>query len=353
VSPAAPPGRYELAVTVYDPDTGVTYPAEEPFFLGQVEVVRPPDPIPPARVGVGHRLAAVGGGLEIFGYELPSRQWTVGERLPVTVWLRVRRSPVTASSVRLELVDRRGRPVATHEVRLGTADDPALDWLVGDLRRLALAVDLPPEEGRYVLRLAVIAGDDSLVLRRGLLPVERVWLRWLDVTAPARRTAVPEMGYRTDLPVGETIELLGYDLDVESVTPGADILVTLYWRALARNTTSFRVTVQMAPAGIEEPSGALVPRGEPVAQHDGLPAEGTRPTAGWLPGEVITDRHELALPSDLAAGDYLLIAALYDPDDPASPRPPVEQDGRRQDYVLLQGLIVAPPPPPPADSAGG
>ena len=91
--------------------------------------------------------------------------------------------------------------------------------------------------------------------------MSRVWLRWLDVTAPPRRTAVPDMDYRVDLALGETIELLGYDLTVESAAPGEVLPVTLYWRALAQSPTNYRVTIQVVPAALEEPSGALVPGG--------------------------------------------------------------------------------------------
>ena len=50
-----------------------------------------------------------------------------------------------------------------------------------------------------------------------------------------------------------------------------------------------------------------------MAQSDSVPAAGQRPTTGWLPGETIADAHTLALPPDLPAGSYQLIAGLYDP----------------------------------------
>jgi hypothetical protein len=51
-----------------------------------------------------------------------------------------------------------------------------------------------------------------------------------------------------------------------------------------------------------------------VAQHDGLPVNWTRPTTGWLSGEVITDVHELVLETDVSAGVYPLEVGLYDPE---------------------------------------
>ncbi len=50
----------------------------------------------------------------------------------------------------------------------------------------------------------------------------------------------------------------------------------------------------------------------PVAQSDGLPANGLRPTFTWEPDEIIIDRRVFMLPAD--PGDYLLCAGLYNAD---------------------------------------
>jgi hypothetical protein len=48
-------------------------------------------------------------------------------------------------------------------------------------------------------------------------------------------------------------------------------------------------------------------------QSDGVPANWTRPTTGWLPGEYILDPHRLTLGDDLPAGEYELWVGLYAP----------------------------------------
>ena len=50
-----------------------------------------------------------------------------------------------------------------------------------------------------------------------------------------------------------------------------------------------------------------------MAQSDGIPANWTRPTTGWLPGEYVTDARVLTLPADAPAGEYSLFAGLYVP----------------------------------------
>jgi hypothetical protein len=49
--------------------------------------------------------------------------------------------------------------------------------------------------------------------------------------------------------------------------------------------------------------------GEIVAQRDHIPADGTRPTTGWLPGEIVADSYRLPLPP---GGPYTLAVGLYD-----------------------------------------
>ena len=56
----------------------------------------------------------------------------------------------------------------------------------------------------------------------------------------------------------------------------------------------------------------VAPDGSLVAQQDGIPGGGYAPSTGWKPGAPVADRRGLALPADMAPGDYRLIAGLYD-----------------------------------------
>jgi len=55
-----------------------------------------------------------------------------------------------------------------------------------------------------------------------------------------------------------------------------------------------------------------------VAQRDSEPAGGLSLTTTWQPDSPIIDNHALAIPSDLATGDYTLILGLYDINDPSA-----------------------------------
>jgi hypothetical protein len=54
--------------------------------------------------------------------------------------------------------------------------------------------------------------------------------------------------------------------------------------------------------------------GHVVAQSDGEPVDWTRPTTGWAVGEVVVETREIAVPTTLPAGEYVLRVGLYLPD---------------------------------------
>lgn len=78
--------------------------------------------------------------------------------------------------------------------------------------------------------------------------------------------------------------------------------LTLYWEGASKApaTQSYTVFAQL-----------LASDGWVLAQDDGLPAEGRRPTTSWLPYEVIADAHEFTLAPDDNA-DLRLSVGLYD-----------------------------------------
>ena len=74
----------------------------------------------------------------------------------------------------------------------------------------------------------------------------------------------------------------------------------LLWRAHEPLEHDFTVSVKLINA-----DDAV------VAQHDGMPQNGLRPTSGWRVGELIFSPHELGVPAPLPPGDYQLIAQVY------------------------------------------
>lgn len=104
---------------------------------------------------------------------------------------------------------------------------------------------------------------------------------------------------------GENITLLNYALNSETLASGDALQVQLHWQTDHQLDTRYKVFVQLLDA-----NGTL------QTQHDGEPGGGLQPTTIWQAGEIITDNHALILPDTLPAGDYTLIAGLYQLDPP-------------------------------------
>jgi hypothetical protein len=100
--------------------------------------------------------------------------------------------------------------------------------------------------------------------------------------------------------VGGDVGLLGYALDTTNARPGGSATVTLWWQAQGAIPDERSVLVHL-----------LGPNGAIVAQADGAPAGGARPTPQWRTGDIVIDSHTLALPADLAPGEYTLAFGMY------------------------------------------
>lgn len=129
------------------------------------------------------------------------------------------------------------------------------------------------------------------------LPSGSVWV-WS--RPPVQVGTFVEGAWRLEAPPHPVV-LERVAVPVNPVRAGTPYTVTLQWRATGPTEVPLTVFTQLL-----DRSGRL------VAQHDGPPAEGLRPTHDWRPGEVITDQHVISLPADLPPGTYRLIVGLYD-----------------------------------------
>ena len=103
-----------------------------------------------------------------------------------------------------------------------------------------------------------------------------------------------------DVTIGGFTTLTGFDTPFRGA-PGETIDVTLYWKANQTQPPDAIAFVHLWTPGSDKP----------VAQHDARPRQGEYPTIYWVEGDVIPDRHPIALPDDLEPGSYPLWAGLY------------------------------------------
>lgn len=104
--------------------------------------------------------------------------------------------------------------------------------------------------------------------------------------------------------LGDGINLVGYDVQPETLTPGSILYLQLHWDTTAapeQNWTTFTHLLRKNDDGSETL----------VAGKDAPPGNGSLITTRWRAGWRILDEYQIALPADLAAGEYHLRVGLY------------------------------------------
>ena len=143
-------------------------------------------------------------------------------------------------------------------------------------------------------------------LNRHAYEIREIWvgdMRFADYATAAALDA-PQ---RLDLRFGEEIWLRSYALGARSARAGETLPVQFIWSADARPAGRYKVFLQLWDAD-----------GRLAAQRDSEPAGGLSLTTTWEADRPIRDNHALLIPADLPAGEYTLIAGLYDINDPAA-----------------------------------
>ncbi len=146
-------------------------------------------------------------------------------------------------------------------------------------------------------------------LNRQAYEIRDTWvddLRYVQYLSQAALAAPKQV----ELAFGADITLHSYALGAARAQPGEALPVQFIWQARHKPSQRYKVFLQLLDA-----------EGKLVEQRDSEPVGGSAPTTSWQPGARIVDRHALDLPPDLPAGDYRLIAGLYDSADPAARLP--------------------------------
>lgn len=133
--------------------------------------------------------------------------------------------------------------------------------------------------------------------------------RWIDDLRYARYAGPASLDERKrpGVTFGGEIALDAYALSAIVISPGDVLRAQLEWRAVQSPSARYKIFLQLLNS-----DGAL------VAQRDSEPVAGSSMTTTWQPGERVVDNHGLLIPADLPAGEYRLIAGLYDINDPAA-----------------------------------
>ncbi len=170
--------------------------------------------------------------------------------------------------------------------------------LVAHERRLWLVLSNQPPYAEPVAQTAL--ASQAYVAEERTFDSPSPPLRlFLDSKLSLFETGTPTGAYSTVAHLGASVSLVraAYTTDVQ---PGTGVNVQLVWRADQAVDVAYSVFVHLDDA-----------QGHLIAQHDGTPMAGLRPTNHWRSGETILDQHALLLRQDLQPGDYRLNAGMY------------------------------------------
>ena len=293
--PDLPPGKYEVSLVVYDPDTGAAVLAgDQPSVrLAEINVVGAAPPPDPGSLAIPVRLdAPLSEELALIGYGVEPDTLRPESANALRLWWTALRHPTRSYQVHIELVDHAGQAVYRALEPLSIA--PTDTWQEGQIvgERYPIVLDPQVASGDYRLRVSLVAPGDAASAR----PIE---IGAVSVQSRPRTDDLPPIEHRLDMKLGQQIALRGYALD--RTAEGANKLrLTLYWQALERVNGRYKVFVHVV-----DDFGRI------VAQQDSDPGSGAAPTQTWRVGEAVTDTYELSLPD---GGPYELLIGLYDPD---------------------------------------
>jgi mannosyltransferase len=317
-----PAGRYSACLQVFDPLTAqnLDISNSEGMLLGQL---LPIESFPLAKSDLGvaptqppNPLSLdLGEGLHLTGFRLSRTQYAQGDTARLTLWwqsdlLTPARKPFVVRLINDQ--DRTGFQVqlpilAAHERNL----------FPGETNRAIYPITIPADLPAGEYRLQAGSGERLTLLTT------------LQVDERERQYVVPSMQYSIQADFGPAIALLGYDMSTAAVRAGDIMTATLYWQCRESIADSYKVSVQLLSADMQA-----------VAQDDAVPARWSRPTKGWLPGEIVTDEHTLALDAGMPAGDYDLIVVMYN--ELSGDRLIVQEQDPVTDYALLSPVLVQP-----------
>ena len=288
-----PPGAYDIVMTLFDRDSlqpvtltdaagGVLGPTA---VIGNVTVTQPASP-PDFSPEEGGETAVSHTGLTLLGFNQDRDAAQPGDIVFITLfWEHASDEPIDTFD--LHLFDAQNQLLKTWSLPLTREDWDTNTWQVSERLR-----------GQYLLRLpaGLESGSYHFVLQ------DEIDLGSITVTAPERILVKPEVETAVNTPflLDQTpiATLTGYTL----ATHHSPLTLTLLWQSTTETATSYRVFVHLVDAN-----------GNLIAQSDGEPANWTRPTPGWTPGEYITDPHTLTTPDPLPDGPLTLRIGLYDP----------------------------------------
>jgi 4-amino-4-deoxy-L-arabinose transferase-like glycosyltransferase len=286
-----PPGAYDLQLALYRENE----PPTRPLSLTSVKVTADPEP---NLASIPYRTSIdFVNGMRLSGYDTASEAARPGETVGVSFFWQALHRQSADSLVSIQLRDAFGniRLDTNEAISFGVYNSSL--WLVNELvrdpRSITLGGDL--SGGNYSLNVSLIDPISQARIKT-TDGRESIELTTVQVRERPHYFGAPHPSHQTDARFDELARLVGYD----SVRSGQTLRVVLYWQALARSETLYKVFVHVLDA-----------TGELRGQRDQVPGAGEFPTTTWVKNEYLVDSYEILIPSGLS--DYQVQVGLYDP----------------------------------------
>ncbi len=297
IDPATPPGLYHLEVGMYDFVTGQSYGVAK--NIGQLTLT-PPEKLPRAEdLKLDTRLnLPINDPLTQLGHDYIDQEAAPGAEISGKIFWQAAQTIPTDYQVEFffEAAAERKKYVVA-EMPLSAAYPPT-QWrpseIVGAAYRFRLPAETPP--GTYPLQVNVL--DPATGQPVG----PAITLANVTVPAQPRNFNLPPGVTPVSAYLNDEIELVGYKLHNLTTPPAGNFDLTLYWRSLRPAASNYTVFVHAIGPD-------LVIRG----QWDSVPNQGTTPTGGWLPGQIIEDRYSIPMAKDAPPWKYDIFVGMYDP----------------------------------------
>jgi len=287
-----------------------------------------------------HWLGVHVAGVEVVGYDQPAWEFRPQDRLRLGLYLRLYPSTTSWDDCKL----RERASAGPTLVLVGPVGE--------DVFTAPLTACLPDRGIWQLLEFPVTACMPAGWYHFELRAAEGATVSFgqVRVTHTQRAPSPAEIPHPLTARLGESVRLAGYGLYRDrgilgkqvlapgaTVRPGERLFLDLYWQADGPVEENYVVFTHLVGTTWNPATG------NPVwAQDDHEPLRGGCPTSLWLPGRLLRDRYELALPAGTPAGEYVLEVGMYRWD--TGERLPVSGDGADPEArrIVLGAVRVEP-----------
>jgi hypothetical protein len=327
VGPDWPAGDYRIRAEVWRDDTVLASQETQPLITvinKRPRLLQAPN--------IAHPLDAnFDNSVNLIGYDLPVRQLSPGEGVPVTLYWQGLRTMGQSYTVFTKLIDSQHQVWSSAD-RLPADGYNTYYWLENEvvIDSFELPVDPAIPDDVYWLNVGLYEEIDKAAVSLPLVIDDQTSEVTSVTVGPIKFGGPPPNSVITNaLPLqivnkafGGMINLRGHD---ELVRNHNSLDLKLYWESVNPADSDYVVFVHVRDQS-----------GQTVAQMDRPPANYSYPTSLWEPGEIIPDEVRVPLPDNVPPGEYTVVLGLYDLN--TGHRLPVA--GTADDSYVLTNLII-------------